>query len=207
MADTDEDKSRRDFLTSGLRGAALLGLGGVVGSLLGKKSAEGQEGAKKDGMVWQIDPAKCIFCGQCATHCVLDESAVKAVHAHDMCGYCDLCTGYFEPDPNELNTGAENQMCPTGAIKRTFIEEPYYEYTVDEPLCIGCAKCVKGCTMFGNASLFLQIRHDRCIDCNECSIAIACPADAFEKRPADDPYHLKGKQGSCGTHGHGSKEH
>ncbi|MHC4761400.1 MAG: hypothetical protein ACYS9H_08680 [Planctomycetota bacterium] len=34
-------------------------------------------------------------CGNCATHCVLNESAVKCVHAYAMCGYCDLCTGYF----------------------------------------------------------------------------------------------------------------
>ena len=108
--------------------------------------------------VWQIDPEKCTACGKCATECVLEESAVKCVHSYAICGYCDLCTGYFEPDPNDRNTGAENQLCPLGAIERHFIEEPYYEYSIIEPLCIGCAKCVKGCNAFGNGSLHLQVR-------------------------------------------------
>ncbi len=110
-----------------------------------------------------------------------------------MCGYCKLCTGFFEPDPNALNTGAENQLCPTGAIKRRFVEDPYYEYVIDEPLCIGCAICVKGCTAFGNGSLFMQVRHDRCVNCNECAIAMVCPADAFTRVPIGQPYLLKTK--------------
>jgi electron transport complex protein RnfB len=122
---------------------------------------------------------------------VLEQSAVKCVHAFAMCGYCNLCTGYFEPEPNALTTAAENQLCPTAAIQRTFIEDPYYEYTIDEKLCIGCAKCVEGCNRFGNGSLFLQIRHDRCVNCNECSIARTCPGDAFRRVPAKQPYLLK----------------
>ena len=47
------------------------------------------------------------------------------------------------------------------------------EYIIDEELCIGCAKCVKGCAAFGNGSLHLQVRHDRCLNCNECTIATA----------------------------------
>jgi electron transport complex protein RnfB len=108
-----------------------------------------------------------------------------------MCGFCDLCTGYFEPQPNSLNTGAENQLCPTGAVVRTFVEDPYFEYRIDESLCIGCSKCVAGCTAFGNGSLYLQIRHDRCVNCNECSIASACPADAVVRTPVEQPYLLK----------------
>jgi electron transport complex protein RnfB len=90
-----------------------------------------------------------------------------------------------------LNTGAENCLCPTAAIKRTFVEDPYYEYSIDEKLCIGCAKCVEGCNRFGNGSLFLQVRHDRCVNCNECSIAQVCPGDAFRRVPASHPYLLK----------------
>jgi electron transport complex protein RnfB len=108
-----------------------------------------------------------------------------------MCGYCDLCTGFFEPEPRALDTGAENQLCPVDAIKRSFIEDPYYEYIIDESLCIGCAKCVKGCNAFGNGSLFLQVRHDRCLNCNECSIAAACPSQAYKRVPADEPYIIK----------------
>jgi len=51
---------------------------------------------------------------------------------------------------------------PDGAIKRAYVEDPYFEYTIDERLCIGCGKCVKGCNAFGNGSLQLQVRHDRC---------------------------------------------
>ena len=143
-------------------------------------------------MVWQIDPFKCTFCGRCATHCVLSESAVKCVHAYDLCGYCDLCGGYYKPGVTNLNTGAENMLCPTAAIERKFIEEPYFEYEIKEDLCIGCAKCVAGCTSFGNGSLHLQIRHDRCVDCNECAIARVCPSDAISRVPANQPYLIKG---------------
>jgi len=141
--------------------------------------------------VWQIDPDKCVRCGNCATQCVLSPSAVKCVQSYAICGYCDLCTGYFVPEPNALTTAAENQVCPTAAIQRRFIEDPYYEYSIDENLCIGCAKCVEGCTRFGNGSFYLQIRHDRCVNCNECSIARTCPSDAFLRVPAEQPYLLR----------------
>ena len=109
-----------------------------------------------------------------------------------MCGYCKLCFGYFQPGTTELTEDAPNQLCPVGAIQRTFVEQPYYEYTIDESLCIGCGKCVKGCSTFGNGSLFLQVRHDRCLQCNDCSIARACPSNAFSRVPVDQPYILKG---------------
>ena len=177
--------TRRDLLKGSLRGASLLGLGSVAGLLAG--------GSSKDELVWQIDPQKCISCGNCANFCVLKESAVKCVHSHVMCGYCDLCTGFFDPDPINLDTAAENQLCPTAAIKRSFVEDPYFEYTIDDKLCIGCGKCVKGCNAFGNGSLFLQVCHDRCLNCNECSIAAACPSQVFVRVPAHQPYLLKGQ--------------
>jgi electron transport complex protein RnfB len=187
MAESDDKIDRRRFVGKGLRAAGALGLGGVAAWL-----ASRQAGA--DELVWQIDPNKCIACGNCATYCVLDVSAAKCVHSFSMCGYCQLCTGYFEPEPNDLNSGAENQLCPTGAIVRKFVEEPYYEYTIDEPLCIGCAKCVKGCNAFGNGSLYMQIRHDRCVNCNQCAIAVACPSQAFVRVPAAQPYLLKHRE-------------
>jgi electron transport complex protein RnfB len=180
--------NRRDFLRDGMRTVTALTIGGVTGLIAGKS------GPGSANTVWQIDPHKCVQCERCAKHCVLTRSAVKCVHAYDVCGYCKLCGGYFQPDTKTLDTAAENQLCPTGAIKRTFIENPYYEYTIDEDLCIGCAKCVKGCDAFGNGSLYLQVRHDRCLNCNECAIARTCPAEAFCRVPADQPYILKGKQ-------------
>jgi electron transport complex protein RnfB len=143
-------------------------------------------------MVWQLDPAKCIQCGRCTTACVKTPSAVKCTHAYSMCGYCNLCSGYFKPGTKTLDTGGEKQLCPTSAIKRTFVEDPFYEYTIDETLCIGCGKCVKGCGAFGNGSLQLQIRHHLCDNCNECAIARQCPAEAFSRVPLKDPYLLTG---------------
>jgi Na+-translocating ferredoxin:NAD+ oxidoreductase subunit B len=176
--------SRREFFNTGARFAlafSVLGLAGMAA-----------RNSKSGGTVWQIDPFKCTQCGRCATDCVLSVSAVKCIHAYNLCGYCDLCGGYFKPGVKDLNTGAENQLCPTSAIQRKFIEEPYFEYIINEDLCIGCSKCVKGCTSFGNGSLHLQIRHDRCQNCNECSIARVCPSDAIHRVPANEPYLIKG---------------
>ena len=180
----DKVSSRREFINKGVRltlGLTVVGTGAMA---LSRRSG-GEE------YVWQIDPFKCTQCGRCATECVMAKSAVKCVHAYDLCGYCDLCGGYFKPGA-KLQTGAENQLCPTAAIQRKFIEEPYFEYIIDEELCIGCAKCVKGCSAFGNGSLHLQIRHDRCKNCNQCAIATSCPSKAISRVPANKPYIIKG---------------
>lgn len=179
--------SRREFLGGAARMTGALGLVGLGGFLFGRQS-------QAEEMVWQLDPKKCIACGNCATYCVRQESAVKCVHSHEICGYCELCTGYFEPEPNALNSGAENQLCPVAAIRRTFVEEPYYEYVIIEDFCIGCGKCVKGCSAFGNGSLYLQVNHNLCHNCNECAIAVACPSQAFSRVPASRPYLLKHRE-------------
>ena len=147
--------------------------------------------SRNHSYVWQLAPEKCIQCGRCETECVLTPSAVKSVHTYDLCGYCKLCGGYHHPQAKNIDTAAENQVCPTGAIQRSFVEDPFYEYKVIEELCIGCGKCVKGCSLFGNGALYLQVRHDRCVNCNQCSIARACPAQAFRRVPATSPYILK----------------
>lgn len=167
------------------------GLGRIASMVLGLVSGFTLFGSQRKSTVWQINPMKCVHCEHCATSCILTPSAVKCVQSYPMCGYCRLCFGYFQPNAPELSTAAENQLCPTNAIERLFIEEPYYEYNIQEEACIGCAKCVKACEMFGNASFYLQVRHDRCVNCNDCSIARQCPADAWERVPADQPYKLK----------------
>jgi electron transport complex protein RnfB len=186
MGDTDR-LTRRDFLDKVTRGALVVAVGGAAGPLALRRGGE----APRRESVWQIDPLKCIQCGNCATECVLDISAVKCVHDFVMCGYCRPCLGFFKPHPIALDSGAENQVCPTGAIARRWVEDVYFEYEIDEDLCIGCAKCVAGCQAFGNGSFYLQVRHDRCLNCNECAIATRCPADAFIKLPADRPYIVK----------------
>lgn len=174
--DKSHSTSRREFLFKSLRISAGVALGGM-GIFLTKNSTS-------EELVWQLDPAKCVQCGRCATNCVLTPSAVKCVHVFDMCGYCNLCGGYFRPGTSQLTTAAENQLCPTAAIQRKFVEDPFYEYTIDEDLCIGCGKCVAGCDAFGNGSLQLQVRQDICVNCNQCAIASDCPADAFSRVPA-----------------------
>jgi len=140
------------------------------------------------GMCWQIDPRKCVQCGRCATHCVLGESAVKCVRLYASCGYCDFCSGYFQDSRVRFDSAAENQRCPMGAIRRTLIEDPYFKYCVDEALCNGCGKCVKGCWDFGNGSMILQIKQELCKGCNECAIARACPANAIRRVSTETPY-------------------
>jgi len=184
---TNKDKpppTRREFIRDGIRYSLALGIAGVGGILAFRSS--------NDDIVWQLDASKCVQCGRCVTNCVLTPSAVKCMHVYDMCGYCDLCGGYFRPGVKDLTTAAENQLCPTSAIERRFIEEPFFEYHIDEDLCNGCGKCVKGCGAFGNGSLQLQVNHSLCVNCNECSIGRDCPADAFTRVPAKKPYLFKG---------------
>ena len=178
--------TRFSFLRKAMRG--------FVGLMLGMVGGWSAFGARKKNTVWQIDPMKCVQCEHCSTACVVSPSAVKCVQSYSICGYCQLCFGYFQPNAPELTAAAENQLCPTDAIERVFVEDPYWEYNIDEEKCIGCAKCVKPCEMFGNASFYLQVRHDICVNCNNCSIAMQCPSDAWVRQPLDQPYILKHKQ-------------
>jgi Na+-translocating ferredoxin:NAD+ oxidoreductase subunit B len=180
MGKNNKFQSRRDFMKTAGRlivAAPVL----VLPVILVKKAAI-------KGYVWQIDPLKCTFCDQCKTSCIMTPSASKCTNAFQMCGYCDLCPGYLRQGVKKFSTAAEDQLCPTGAIQRKFIEEPYFEYKIDETLCDGCAKCVKGCVDFGNGSLYMQIRHNLCVNCNDCRIARNCPSDAVIRVPATRPY-------------------
>ena len=177
--------ARRKFLRtlgSTVAGGTILA---AFGGLLHR--AKGQEAS----YYWQIDPQICTQCGKCETHCVLPVSAVKCIHANKVCGYCDLCGGYYRTNVKELNTAAENLICPTGAIERKFIEDPYFEYTINESLCNGCGKCVKGCNAYGNGSLYLQIKRNLCKDCNACKIATVCESGAIKRVPLKTAYKLK----------------
>jgi len=178
---------RRDFINKGIR----LGIGAGLGAIavgLTTRSVSGKT-------IWQLDPSKCVQCGNCQTACVLQTSAVKCVHVTNMCGYCDLCSGYLRTSSKELDTSAENRLCPTGAIVRKYVEDPYFEYTIVEELCNGCGKCVKSCGSFGNGSLQLQIQQKSCLNCNQCSIARTCPSQAFSRVDPKIPYLLRGFAG------------
>lgn len=180
-------QSRRDFVRTAGKVIVAAPLIIIPAALLRKTTPSGH--------VWQIDPLKCTQCGQCKTNCVMTPSSSKCVHAYQMCGYCDLCGGYLRQGVKTISTGAENQLCPTGAITRKFVEEPYFEYTIDETLCDGCSKCVKGCADFGNGSLYMQIKQDLCLNCNDCSIARTCPSQAISRIPVGVAYLEKEKAG------------
>lgn len=190
MADEPGRLTRRELIARGVRGAGLLCAAGGLGALVTR--------GKTENLVWQIDPRKCVACGKCATECVLNPSAVKCVHEHEICGYCELCFGYYVDQRLDDQETAENRRCPTDAIRRALVEDPYHQYIIEEDKCIGCALCVEGCQQFGNGSLIIQVRHDRCLNCNQCAIASACPADAFRRVPASAPYLLRlKKQGNA----------
>jgi len=76
----------------------------------------------------------------------------------------------------------------------------YYEYAVDEARCNGCGKCVKACKPpMGNGSLRLEIRYDRCVECNECGILIACPSTAIVRvlTPGLSPVSVQGEHSNA----------
>ena len=205
MSNEELPITRRRLMCDVTRYVALSGIGSLSAWLLYKQTAQvaaacpsssatcsecSQAADCRLPQVWQLDPNRCVACGRCQTNCVLDLSAVKAVNCFALCGYCDKCTGFFPDNDDVLETGAEHQLCPTGAITRKYVDkranERYFEYTIDESLCIACGKCVVGCRLM-NGSLYLQVRHDRCLNCNECSIAVACPTEAFRRVPAASP--------------------
>ncbi|HTY62639.1 MAG TPA: 4Fe-4S binding protein [Acidobacteriota bacterium] len=180
-----EKSSRREFMDHSLRIVGIVGIAGATG-VLARRAAS--------NTVFQVDPSKCVACDLCRTSCVLSHSAVKAVNVFNECGYCQLCPAYFDvtsqPDDMGLPTG---KVCPQDALKRHVVgkidkDDPnnnYYEYTIDESLCDGCGKCVKACKPpAGNGALHLEVRYSRCLECDSCSIQIACPQSAIVRIPA-----------------------
>jgi electron transport complex protein RnfB len=150
---------------------------------------------------WQLDTAKCVnsrlgatgvdVCELCSTECVESLSAVRAVNEFSKCGRCYICPAYFDVTSAVDVEGLPSQkLCPRDAIERKPIgyvdpEDPannFYEYTIDETRCNGCGRCVMGCKEpAGLGSIKLEVRYDLCLDCNRCSIAIACPDEAFDQ--------------------------
>ena len=189
-----EESTRREFLGHAARGTTLIGIGGLAAYLARKASVEG---------AWRIDLEACVnsrlgavgvdVCDLCSTECVLGLSAVRAVNEFAKCGRCYICPAYFDVTSAIDEEGLPSQkLCPRDAIERNVIgwEDPddpannFYEYTIDETRCNGCGKCVMGCKEpAGLSSVRLEVRHNLCLDCNRCSIAIACPDNAYEREP------------------------
>jgi electron transport complex protein RnfB len=172
--------TRRQFIDRSFRVVGFVGLGSAAGVLTRRAAAD---------TVYQVDPNRCVACDLCRTSCVLTNSAVKAVNDFEKCGYCMLCPAYYDvtsvPDLKGIPLG---KVCPRDALKRQVVgledpEDPnnnYYEYFVDETLCDGCGRCIKACLPpAGNGSLRLEIRYDRCVECNSCAIEVVCPDAAI----------------------------
>jgi len=189
-----EQPTRRDVLGHAVRGTVLIGLGGLA-AYLGRRA--GPE------TVWQIDCDRCVnsragavgvdVCERCATECVLPLSAVRAVNDYAKCGRCYICPAYFDIKSAVNAQGLPSQkLCPRDAIDRKPIgwvdpDDPannYYEYVIDERRCNGCGRCVLACKEpAGLGSIRLVVRYDLCLDCNRCSVAQACPDDAYLRKP------------------------
>ncbi|MBI5281985.1 MAG: 4Fe-4S binding protein [Candidatus Solibacter usitatus] len=177
------------------RGAAVTGLGLSAGFLVHK--AEGQ-------VVWQIDASKCVnsrlgevgvkVCDLCVKECVVTQSAVRAVNEYSKCGRCCVCPAYYSVKSAVGRDGLPSEkLCPRDAILRKPIGEAdpndpannFYEYVIDEAKCDGCGKCVMACKEpAGLSSIILKVRHDLCVNCNNCAISTACPKDALNQWPA-----------------------
>ncbi|MBN2686521.1 MAG: 4Fe-4S binding protein [Pontiellaceae bacterium] len=146
---------------------------------------------QKRRYAWQINPEKCTACGRCATHCVRKPSAAKAVNNLKACNNCVACYGHIaDPDLESEMIDSGKRICPVDAVQRFNLTgeiDGYFEYKQDHAKCIGCARCVKQCVKHNQelASMFMIIRPDLCLGCNECSIAKACPSQAIERVPLE----------------------
>lgn len=134
---------------------------------------------KRKGESYQIDPEKCVACGNCAHNCVRqDIPAIQAINDQEKCGFCERCVAYFVEPENGSETG-ENLVCPYKALTRTRVDEFKYRYTVDHSKCRGCGRCVKLCKKKGQSSLKLFVNENLCLHCKTCSAKAACPHSAF----------------------------
>jgi electron transport complex protein RnfB len=194
MSEKKTKYTRREMLGHAARGAALVGIGGTAGILALKANKT---------YAWTIAADRCInsklgelgveVCDLCATDCVLTLSAVRAVNYFSKCGRCYICPAYYKITSAVGPDGLPSEkVCPRDAIERTPIgwidpDDPannFYEYTIDETKCNGCGVCVMECKEpAGLSSIVLEVRHNVCLDCNRCSIASACPEDAYDRRP------------------------
>ena len=113
MANQAGKIDRRNFMGDNVRIAGALGLCGLTGLLAVRKG-------RGENLVWQIDPDKCMACGHCEINCVLDQSAVKAVQCFPLCGYCDVCTGYFPVKDYVLETVRGKPTLPHGGDQSKF---------------------------------------------------------------------------------------
>jgi len=168
------------------RGFGAAALGAVAGRVLwgGRDDEEYIQPPHRYG--WQINPDKCTYCGLCATACVRAPSAVKAVNDQKKCSNCVVCYGHIHDRdlPSDRIDRDGRRVCPRDAVCRAALAgglDGAYLYTVKCEQCDGCGKCALECNLHGSRSMFLIIRPDLCLGCNDCSIARVCEAGAVER--------------------------
>jgi electron transport complex protein RnfB len=182
--------SRRNHLkgAGNLLGAALLGT--ATWRIFSPPDENAAFIAQGRRFAWQIDPEKCLYCGLCETACVRKPSAVKALNDQKKCSNCVVCYGHItnlKIDSDKIDSEGE-KVCPYNAVERRNFSggvDGMFLYSNDPKNCVGCAKCVKRCNEHGSKSMFLVIRPDLCLGCNECAIARACPHGAIERIPRE----------------------
>lgn len=178
--------SRRNYLQ--LIGATALG--SAVWRIFSPPAEDAEFIAQGRRFAWQIDPDKCLSCGLCETTCVRKPSAVKAVNDTKKCSNCVVCYGHITDthiDSDKIESQGE-RVCPNEAVMRENFSggvDGMFLYSNDPKRCTGCGKCTDRCNTYGTKSMFLVIRPDLCLGCNECSIAVACPHDAIERIPRE----------------------
>lgn len=181
---------RRNFMRFGGQALGAAVLGGTTWRIFSPPSEEAEFVSQGRRFAWQIDPYKCQFCGICETACVRKPSAVKALNDPKKCSNCVVCYGHITDthiESEKIDTDG-TRVCPYNAVRRKNFSgglDGMFLYSHDHKNCVGCAKCVKRCNLKGTQSMFLAIRPDLCLGCNECKIAIACPHQAIERIPRE----------------------
>jgi len=146
------------------------------------------DSTKSQRYMWQIDTQLCTACGKCQTSCIRTPSAVKAINDQVKCSNCVVCYGHISNKSieSEKIDSQGIHICPHNAVKRKNYSggiDGYFTYTIDDKLCDACGKCVQHCNEHGTGSMFLLIRPDLCLGCNECHIAQHCPENAISRVP------------------------
>lgn len=177
--------SRRNFIINA--GRAVFGLAlGTIAYRVGGSFLNSEQAGPLTRHAWQIDPDKCTACGKCKTLCVRTPSAVKAVNDQKKCSFCVVCYGHISNKniASDKIMSDGKRVCPNEAVTRKEYsggKDGYYIYDIDDDKCDGCSKCVEQCIKKGTKSMFLIIRPDLCINCNDCNIAANCPEKAIDK--------------------------
>lgn len=136
--------------------------------------------------LWEISCGDCTTCGLCETNCVKAKSAVIAKIDESKATNRLYNPAYFRNyKGNNVDTSIANRVCPSGAIVRTVLSDTSASYSIDAALCTGCGKCVQG-SKKGDKEFCLIINPETCLDCNECNIAVNCPAKAIERGNLDE---------------------